>query len=132
MTTTGIDAEALEMLNTKAEPEINEVTLSAEELLKLRAPMTEEEMLQPGIVEALVAEIKAAAGRAVHYKNEMETATTSTKRDHYKKKLSRNNDEAADIILALERIIKVKEAHEANDDATGDTVQTSPREESSN
>ena len=130
--TTGIDAEALEMLNTKTEPEVQEVTMSAEELLKLRTPMTEEEMMDPAIIPALVDEIQAAGNRAIQYKSEMESAQTDTKREHFRKKLTRNNEEASDVILALERIIKVREAHEANTDAEGDAVQAGPREESSN
>jgi hypothetical protein len=130
--TTGIDAEALEMLNTKPQPEIGEVVMTAEEIVKLQTPMTEEEMMDPAIVPALVHEIQEAGKRAIQYKHELDTAQTNTKRRHYEKRLKRNNEEAADVIIALERIIKVREQHEANANAEGDVVQNGPREESSN
>lgn len=63
------------------------------------------DMAQPGVLEALVEEIKERARLAVQYKTERDTAKTRTKRIIYDKKLTKNNMIAADLIVALEKIV---------------------------
>jgi hypothetical protein len=73
-----------------------------------------EEALKEGIAKlrekfsvksALVAMINDYAFKAVEYKGKLENARTAVKRDFYAKKLLANNEEAADAIITLEKIL---------------------------
>lgn len=92
--------------------------------------LSEEEMSAPGVVEALVAEIQEYAARAVEYKQERDTAKTKLKEQHFNKKLIKNNEIAATLIVALEKVIKAREAREPIADAQGATDQDGTRKES--
>lgn len=79
-----------------------------------------EEALEEGmdLKSALVAMINDYAFKAVQYKTQHTSARTAVKRDFYAKKLLANNEEAADAIITLERIIaEEKQSDEAPNDA---------------
>ena len=76
----------------------------------------DEAMSNPKMIEALVAEIQDRAAISKQYMDERDNAKTKTKREHFHKKLVRNNEEAADILLTLEKLIEEKEANGDVDD----------------
>ena len=83
--------------------------------------LTEEQMCQPGLMEALVEEIQQRALISVGYKKERDEAKTNVKFEHFNKKLVRNNEETADLFAALERISKARDKHGTIDNVEGDT-----------
>ncbi len=89
------------------------------------APLTDEELVEPGLQEALVAEIQDLAKLSIHYKNERDTAKTETKRKHFDKKLTRNNETAHDLLIALQRILDAKDRKDA---ASKDLIETNDGE----
>ena len=91
-----------------------------------------EELAQEGLLEALVSEIKERAQLSTHFKEERDTAKTEPKRKHFHKKLVRNNEESADLLVALEQMVKARELNETNVDAEGDASSSSKPTESSN
>jgi len=91
--------------------------------------ITEDELAKPGMLEALVEEIKDRAALSNQYKAERDNAKTEVKRKHFHKKLVRNNNESADLLVALERIVAAREQNESVD-AEGDVTSPSESEES--
>jgi len=73
--------------------------------------LTDEQMCQPGLMEAIVEEIKERASLSIGYKKERDEAKTNVKSDHFHKKLVRNNEEAADLFAALERVSKARDEY---------------------
>ena len=51
----------------------------------------------------LIEQLKLVAKQSIHYKHLANTAKTSTKSEYYKKKLGKNNQLAAHILVLLER-----------------------------
>ncbi len=74
----------------------------AEEALKKGIAKLKDEF---SVKSALVAMINDYAFKAVTYKKQLDNARTAVKRDFYAKKLLANNEEAADAIVTLEKII---------------------------
>ena len=74
----------------------------AEEALKEGIAKLKEEY---SVKSALIAMINDYALKAVGYKKQLDNARTAVKRDFYAKKLLANNEEAADAIVTLEKII---------------------------
>lgn len=74
--------------------------------------VTEEELRQPLMLEALVEEIKERAALSTQYKEERDGAKTDVKRKHFHKKLVRNNEESADLLIALDRIVEARKKNE--------------------
>lgn len=74
----------------------------AEEALKEGIAKLKEEF---SVKSALVAMINDYAFKAVKYKKQLDNARTAVKRDFYAKKLLANNEEAADAIVTLEKIL---------------------------
>ena len=93
--------------------------------------ITQEELAKPGMLEALVEEIKDRAALSNQYKAERDGAKTDVKRKHFHKKLVRNNEESADLLVALERIVEARENNESVD-AEGDVTSPGESEESVN
>ena len=91
--------------------------------------VTEDELRQPIMLEALVEEIKERAALSNQYKEERDNAKTDVKRKHFHKKLVRNNEESADLIIALERIVEARENNERAN-AERDVEASSESEES--
>ena len=87
--------------------------------------ITKEEMQNPVALEALVEEIKDRAALSNQYKAERDNAKTEIKKKHFHKKLVRNNEESADLLVALEQILAARE-EDGSTDAEGDV--TSPGE----
>ena len=73
--------------------------------------LTDEQMCQPGLMEAIVEEIKERASLSIGYKKERDEASTVTKIKHFQKKLVRNNEETADLFAALERVSKARDEY---------------------
>ncbi len=90
--------------------------------------LTEEQMCQSGLMEALVEEIQQRASISVGYKKERDGAKTNVKFEHFQKKLVRNNEETADLFAALERVSKAREEHGTIDNVEGATQDTSESE----
>ena len=61
------------------------------------------------VKQALILEIRQHIANAVDWKQKIDTAKTEAKRNVYKKKLKKNNIEAADLFTALDKLL-VKEA----------------------
>lgn len=76
--------------------------------------LTEQQMCQPGLLEAIVEEIKQRTLFSIGYKKERDEAKTNAKVEHFQKKLIRNNEEAADLLAALERVSKARNEHETD------------------
>jgi hypothetical protein len=93
------------------------------------AEVTDDELAKPGVMEALVEEIKERAALSNQYIQERDNAKTEVKKKHFHKKLVRNNEESADLLVALERIVAAREANAPNDDE-GNTESPSAPEES--
>jgi len=91
--------------------------------------VTEDELRQPIMLEALVEEIKERAALSNQYKEERDNAKTDVKRKHFHKKLVRNNEESADLLIALERIVEARENNERAN-AERDVQASSESEES--
>ena len=70
--------------------------------------LTDEQMCQPGFMEAIVEEIQERALISVGYKKERDESKTNVKFEHFQKKLVRNNEETADLFAALERVSKAR------------------------
>jgi len=70
--------------------------------------LTDEQMCQPGFLEAIVEEIQQRALISVGYKKERDGSKTNVKYEHFQKKLVRNNEETADLFAALERVSKAR------------------------
>lgn len=60
----------------------------------------------PLAIKALVAEIQERAALSKQYKEERDEAQTKAKREHFQKKLVRNNEEAADLMIALQKLVE--------------------------
>jgi RNA processing factor Prp31 len=58
------------------------------------------------VKEALIEEIREAIKRSTDYKEKIDTAKTSIKANTYKKKLKKNNQIVADLVMALDKIDK--------------------------
>lgn len=87
--------------------------------------LTDEQMCQTGLMEAIVEEIKERASISIGYKKERDEASTVTKIKHFQKKLVRNNEEAADLIAALERVSKARSEHGTIDNVEDGTENVS-------
>jgi hypothetical protein len=61
------------------------------------------------VKQALILEIRKHMEAAIEFKKKVDGAKTETKRNVYKKKLKKNNIEAADLFTALDKLL-VKEA----------------------
>lgn len=59
---------------------------------------------QPGLVDILVAEIRALAAIGLELRQKIDSAKTAPKKKLYKKKLEKNSRRAAEIILYLEQV----------------------------
>ena len=92
------------------------------------AELTDEFLAQPGVLEALAEEIKSRAILSTQYKKERDEAKTEVKRKHFHNKLVRNNEESADMLVAMERVITAREKH--GTDVKGDAEASSTPEES--
>ena len=92
--------------------------------------LSDNELAAPGLMEALIEEIKDAGARAMELKDKIDNAKTTTKADLYRKKLTKNSEDVVPLIVALDRVTKVREARERVSDDSGDVVETSPRKES--
>jgi len=57
------------------------------------------------VKQAIILEIQDYAKRALDYKFKMDTAKTEVKKNLFKKKLKKNNTEAAELFEALNRLI---------------------------
>ena len=68
------------------------------------------------VQQCLVEEIQNAAKRAVEFKRKRDNAKTETKRKFYEEKLIKNNEEAADAVVALKNLIKEKEEMGSDED----------------
>ena len=91
-------------------------------------PLTDEMMAVPGVLEAVVDELRDRGAIAVSYKKQMDEAKTETKREHFRKKLVANNEEAADLIAALETVKNARERYEALSNEEGDAEPSSSSE----
>lgn len=60
------------------------------------------------IKQAIIEELREIMPLSVKYKNEMETATTKVKESLMRKRLTENNEKVAELLVALERLDKVK------------------------
>jgi predicted Holliday junction resolvase-like endonuclease len=60
------------------------------------------------VKQALILEIKDVAAKSVDLKSKMDTAKTELKRNLYRKKLIKNNQEAAQLFEALSRLPEVE------------------------
>ena len=94
--------------------------------------LSDNELAAPGLMEALIEEIKDAGARAMELKDKIDNAKTTTKAELYRKKLAKNSEDAVPLIVALDRVTKVREARERVSDDSGDVVETSSRKESIN
>ena len=94
--------------------------------------LSDNEIAAPGLMEALIEEIKDAGARAMELKDKIDNAKTTTKAELYRKKLAKNSEDAVPLIVALDRVTKVREARERVSDDSGDVVETSSRKESIN
>lgn len=65
------------------------------------------------VKDALIVEFKELASKAVEFKQKMDTAKTFAKREVYKKKLKKNNIRAAEVLSALEILMKKEEEQKA-------------------
>lgn len=92
--------------------------------------LSDNELAAPGLMEALIEEIKDAGARAMELKDKIDNAKTTTKADLYRKKLAKNSEDVVPLIVALDRVTKVREARERVSDDSGDVIETSPRKES--
>lgn len=90
------------------------------------------DLTQPELLDALVEEIKERALLSTQYKNERDAAKTDVKREHFHKKLVRNNEESADLLIALEKIVEARNDNETIDNADGSAASSSESEEPSN
>ena len=94
--------------------------------------LTEEQIKAPNVINALVAEIQERAAIAMEYRTERDTAKTSVKRRHFDTKLTKNNEIAATLIVALERVIEQRKQRGLSTLPEGAADQESSSEESSN
>lgn len=94
--------------------------------------VSDNELAQEGMLEALVEEIKERALLSKTYKEERDAAKTEVKRNHFHKKLIRNNEESADLLVALERMVEARDRRNGTDgNVEGDAEAPSTTEESS-
>lgn len=93
--------------------------------------VTDEELAQAGMLEALVEEIKERALISTTFKKERDEAKTDVKRNHFHKKLVRNNQESADLLIALEQMVEARDRNGTDGNVEGDAEASSETEESS-
>lgn len=74
------------------------------------------------VKQALVIEIRQHITKALDLKNKIDTAKTETKKSVYQKKLKKNNIEAADLLTALDKLLK-------NEDAQSEKVVSGDKDE---
>lgn len=58
------------------------------------------------VQEALTEELKARIKTTAFYREQIETAKTNAKKNLYTKKLRKNNQIVADILIALDKLLK--------------------------
>lgn len=68
------------------------------------------------VKDALIAEFKDLAKVSIEFKQKMDTAKTFAKREVYKKKLKKNNIRAAEVLSALEILMKKEQAADGVED----------------
>ncbi len=71
--------------------------------------LTDEQLAAPGLLEAFIEDFQERGRRAVVYKTQRDEATTIAKTEHFNKKLSRNNEAAADVLKAIELCTNARE-----------------------
>lgn len=59
------------------------------------------------VKDALVAELQSVFTLSKEYADKIKNAETRTKSDFYKKKLKKNNQIAADMVIALDKLDKI-------------------------
>lgn len=81
-------------------------------------PVKDEEESKPvTLLDMLQYELRERMTVALEYKNKIDGAKTSSKKQYFQKKLKKNNVEAAKILTAIERVAlqqKIKETEEKN------------------
>lgn len=80
------------------------------------------------VKQTIIAELQDLVTKSKHYAHELETSKTDVKRKMMKKRLKRNNEKVANLIVALERINK-KEKKDVEDGAEGRAETKSSAEE---
>lgn len=74
------------------------------------------------VKQALVIEIRQHIAKAMDLKKKIDTAKTETKKSVYNKKLKKNNIEAADLLVALDRLLLEETKNKQADDGVKDEV----------
>jgi hypothetical protein len=62
------------------------------------------------VKQAIILELQEKGAKAVEFKKKVDSAKTDVKRALYKKKLKKNNEEAADLFIALNRLVEKEQA----------------------
>lgn len=70
------------------------------------------------VKQALILEIRQRMTNAVDFKQKIDNAKTEAKRNVYKKKLKKNNIEAADLFVALNKLTQKEAADGAKDEVS--------------
>lgn len=68
--------------------------------------------------QAIIEELRELIPKSQEFSYRIETAKTNVKRDLYKKKLKKNNQKVADLIIALEKLEK-EERNDTNNHTQG-------------
>lgn len=80
------------------------------------------------VKEAIIEELQELLPKSKHYADQLETAKTKLKKDMMKKRLRKNNQKVADLLIALERI--KKEAEDGSNNPERGTTEESSAEKS--
>lgn len=70
------------------------------------------------VKQGIIIEIRERMTKAVELKQTIDNSKTETKRNVYKKKLKKNNIEAADLFIALSKLTKKEAANGVNDEVS--------------
>ena len=81
--------------------------------------MNDTSVKQPRLIDYARAEFMHLLEQAKEYKEKINTAKTGTKRNYYKKKLKKNNVEAMQMLVAIEKL----EAREADTSGDGNNTE---------
>jgi len=80
------------------------------------------------IKEAIIAEVKDLMPKTVKFQNKMESAKTKHKREHFRKKLIKNNKRVAELIITLHSLNDKEAANGTLDEERGTTETSQPEE----
>lgn len=64
------------------------------------------------VKQAIIAELQELIPKSKHYADQLETAKTKVKKDLMRKRLKKNNEKVADLLVALDKLDKKEKENE--------------------